>query len=106
MRASESVPRFTRFGRHSALPLHAGLGIIEACMQFQSIQNAIDLLPPPPPPPDQALAEYLAGTVQPKLEVELGSFHQGFWSGVAAQFGPRAGKEALGTSPFRDSWVE
>jgi len=75
-------------------------------MQFQSIQNAIDLLPPPPPPPDQALTENLAGTVEPKLEVGWGSFHQGFWSGVAAQFGPRAGKDALAASPFRDSWVE
>jgi len=91
---------------HSALPLRAQLGIIEACMQFQSIQNAIDLLPPPPPPPDQALPENLGGTVEPKLEVAWGSFHQGFWSGVAAQFGPRAGKDALDASPFRDSWVE
>jgi TonB family protein len=74
-------------------------------MQFQSIQNAIDLLPPPPPP-EEASPEHLAGTVEPKLEIAWGSFHQGFWSGVAAQFGPRAGKEALDFTPFRDSWVE
>src|SRR5258708_39255959 len=75
-------------------------------MQFKSIQNVIDFLPPPPPPPDQASPEHLGGKVEPKLEVAWGSFHQGFWSGVAAQFGPRAGKDALDASPFRDSWVE
>src|SRR6267154_2505100 len=75
-------------------------------MQCQSSQNAIDLLPPPPPPPDQALPENLGGTVEPKLEIAWGSFHQGFWSGVAALFGPRAAKDALAASPFRDSWVE
>jgi len=75
-------------------------------MQFQSIQNAIDLLPPPPPPPDQALPENLGGTVEPKPKSLGVSFHQGFWSGVAAQFGLRAGKDALDASPFRDSWVE
>src|SRR6267378_1866202 len=87
------------FARRSTLPLHAQLGIIEACMQFQSIQNAIDLLPPPPPPPDQALTENLGGTVEPKLEVAWGSFHQGFWNGVAAQFGPRASNGAVDASP-------
>ncbi len=102
----ETFHRFSSWRVHSALPLHAQLGIIEACMQFQSIQNAIDLLPPPPPPPDQALPEHLGGTVEPKLEVAWGSFHQGFWSGVAALFGPRAAKDALAASPFRDSWVE
>jgi TonB family protein len=78
-------------------------------MQFQSIQNAIDLLgpaPPPPPPPDQRSPEQLGGRVEPKLEVAWGSFHQGFWSGVAALFGPRARKDALDFSPFRDSWVQ
>jgi TonB family protein len=78
-------------------------------MQFQSIQNAIDLLgpaPPPPPPPDQRSPEQLPGRVEPKLEIGWGSFHQGFWSGVAALFGPRAGKDALDFTPFRDSWVE
>ena len=78
-------------------------------MQFQSIQNAIDLLgpaPPPPPSPDQRSPEELTGIVEPKLEVAWGSFHQGFWSGVVALFGPRPPKDALDFSPFRDSWVE
>ena len=78
-------------------------------MQFQSIQNAIDLLgpaPPPPPPLDQPSREHLPGRVEPKLEIAWGSFHQGFWSGVAALFGPRAPKDALDFTPFRDSWVE
>jgi TonB family protein len=78
-------------------------------MQFQTIQNAIDLLgpaPPPPPPPEQRPVEELPGSIEPKLEVEWGGFHQGFWSSVAALFGPSAGKDALNASPFRDSWVE
>jgi TonB family protein len=78
-------------------------------MQFQTIQNAIDLLgpePPPAPPTDQKPPEQLGGRVEPKLEVAWGAFHQGFWSSVAALFGPRAGKNALSASPFRDSWVE
>jgi TonB family protein len=98
---------------HSALPTRTWLGIIEAYMQFQSIQNAIDLLgpaPPTPPPqhqsPDWRPGEKLPGQLEPKLEVAWGSFHQGFWSGVAALFGPRARKDALDFSPFRDSWVQ
>src|SRR5436305_7002402 len=78
-------------------------------MQFQSIQNAIELLgpaPPPPPPADLRSRKHLPGTVEPKLEIAWGTFHQGFWSGVAAQFGPRASKDAAEFSPFRDSWVE
>jgi TonB family protein len=78
-------------------------------MEFQSIQNAIDLLgqaPPPPPPPDQPPRKHLPGRVEPKLKIAWGSFHQGFWSGVAALFGPSAPKEAVNASAFRDSWVE
>lgn len=77
-------------------------------MEFQRIQNAIDLLgpaPPPPPPPDERPPEQ-AGSVEPKLEIAWGGFHQGFWSSIAALFGPSAAKDTLGTSPFRDSWVE
>ena len=96
------------------LPTRSGLGIIEAYMQFQSIQNAIDLLgpAPPTPPPERQSPDWrpadqkLSGIVEPKLEVAWGSFHQGFWSGVAALFGPRARKDALDFSPFRDSWVQ
>src|ERR1700738_3450703 len=91
----------------SALPTLRGLGIIQAHMQFQSIQNAIDLLgpaPPPPPPSDQKSPEQLAGRVAPKIEIAWGSFHQGFWSSVAALFGPSAAKNSVSASAFRDSW--
>src|ERR1700730_14324309 len=82
-------------------------------MEFQSIQAAIDSLrstPPPPPPehqsPDWRLRDDHLGSVDPKLEIAWGAFHQGFWSSVAALFGPWAGKNTLDASPFRDSWVE
>jgi TonB family protein len=78
-------------------------------MEFQRIQNAIDLLgqaPPPPPPQDLHRRKHLPGIVEPKLEIAWGAFHQGFWSGVAALLGPSAVKNALNASPFRDSWVE
>jgi len=94
-------------GGYSALPTRTGLGIIQAYMEFQSIQNAIDLLgpaPPPPPPPGQHPPDQLPGTVEPKIEIAWGSFHQGFWSSVAALFGPSAAKNPV--SAFRDSWVE
>ena len=100
-----SLPTFLR----QLLPLPTGHGIITAYMQFQRIQNAIDLLgqaPPPPPPPDQHPTKQLAGKVEPKLEIAWGGFHQGFWSSVAALFGRGASKDALKSSPFRDSWVE
>jgi TonB family protein len=81
-------------------------------MQFQTIQNAIDLLGPAPPPQPQDKANQEIGVprevpnVEPKLDVGWGQFHQGFWSSVGALFGPGAGKDALSASPFRDSWVE
>jgi len=80
-------------------------------MQFQRIQNAIDLLgqaPPPPPPATDSpeVSVPLHGKVEPKLEVAWGGFHQGFWSSVGAMFGPRGDKRGLETTPFRDSWVE
>src|SRR4029077_3147295 len=83
-------------------------------MEFQSIQNAIDLLgqaPPPPPPPPTPSTEVRRpdqepGSVEPKLEVAWGGFHQGFWSSVAALFGPAAAKNFRNASAFRDSWVE
>lgn len=75
-------------------------------MQFQSIQNAIDLLgpAPPPPPAPERKREEAARPTEPKIEVAWGSFHQGFWSSVAALFGPSAEKGGVGA--FRDSWVE
>src|SRR6266852_2557232 len=78
-------------------------------MEFQRIQNAIELFgqaPPPPPPPETRLPGQQRGSVEPKLEIAWGSFHQGFWSSVAALFGPSGAKNFLATSAFRDSWVE
>jgi len=93
------------YGKDSAFPLRTRHCIIVAYMEFQSIQNALNLLgqaPPPPPPPP----ETLSGRAEPKLEIAWGSFHQGFWSGVGALFGPSAPKDAVNASAFRDSWVE
>src|SRR5258708_424826 len=76
-------------------------------MQFQSIQNAIDLLgpaPTPAPPPELIAPKALPRRVEPKIDIAWGSFHQGFWSSVAALFGPSADKNAA--SAFRDSSVE
>src|SRR6266478_1569391 len=83
-------------------------------MEFQSIQNAIDLLaqapPPPPPPPTPSTEvrppEQQPGSVEPKLEIAWGGFHQGFWSSVAALFGPSGARNFQEASAFRDSWVE
>ena len=82
-------------------------------MEFQSIQNAIELLgqaPPPPPAPDPSMEgrppEPQSGSVEPKLEIAWGGFHQGFWSSVAALFGPSGAKNFRDASAFRDSWVE
>src|SRR5260370_15339166 len=81
--------------------------IIATYMEFQSIQDAIDLLgQAPPPPPDQDPPKHLPGRAEPKLEIAWGSFHQGFWSSVGALFGPSAPKDAVNASAFRDSWVE
>jgi TonB family protein len=78
-------------------------------MEFQRIQNAIELLgqaPPPPPPPEERPTEEQAGNVEPKLEIAWSGFHQGFWSSVAALFGPSGAKDFRDGSAFRDSWVE
>src|SRR6266851_4522213 len=83
-------------------------------MEFQSIQNAIDLLaqaPPfPPPPPTRSTEvrppEQQPGSVEPKLEIAWGGFHQGFWSSLAALFGPSGARNFQEASAFRDSWVE
>src|SRR6266851_2882164 len=81
-------------------------------MEFNRIQNAIDLLgqaPPPspprevaPPPPDRLPDAQL----EPKLGIAWGDFHQGTLSSVAALFGPSVAKGFLDASAFRDSWVE
>jgi TonB family protein len=78
-------------------------------MQFQRIQNAIELFgqaPPPPPPPEERPPEHRAGAVEPRLEIAWGGFHQGFWGSVAALFGPSGAKNFREASAFRDSWVE
>src|SRR5260370_7597901 len=78
-------------------------------MEFQSIQNAIDLLaqaPPPPPPPDEHAPEQQPGSVEPKLEIAWGGFHQGFWSSVFALFGPAAAKNFRDARAFPPSWVQ
>ena len=82
-------------------------------MEFQRIQNAIDLLgpaPPPPPPPTPSTEvrapEPLPGSVEPRLDIAWGGFHQGFWSSVAALFGPSGAKNFRDAGAFRDSWVE
>jgi TonB family protein len=62
--------------------------------------------PPPPPPPDEHPPEQQPGGVEPKLEIAWGGFHQGFWSSVAALFGPSGAKNFRDACPFRDSWVE
>ncbi len=80
-------------------------------MEFNRIQNAIDLLgqaPPPPLPCDVAPPEptRLSGQLEPKLGIAWGDFHQGTLSSVAALFGPSVAKGFLDASAFRDSWVE
>src|SRR6266849_1556264 len=83
-------------------------------MEFQCIQTAIDLLgqapPPAAPPPVHSMEgrphEPQPGSVEPKLEIAWGGFHQGFWSSVAALFGPSAAKNFRYASAFRASWVE
>jgi TonB family protein len=82
-------------------------------MEFNRIQNAIDLLgqgPPPPAPPSEPkpAPRDLAGNLEPKLGIPWSGFHQGFWSSLAALFAgaPEASSLSRGQSAFRDSWVE
>jgi TonB family protein len=78
-------------------------------MEFQSLQDAIDLLeqaPPPSPPLDANSGERLPGAVEPKLGIAWGSFHAGSLRNFAALFGPSGLKNAPEASAFRDSWVE
>jgi TonB family protein len=78
-------------------------------MEFQSLQDAIDLLeqaPPPSPFSDANSGERLTGAVEPKLDVAWGSFHAGSLRNFAALFGPSGLRNAPEASAFRDSWVE
>src|SRR5712691_11326634 len=80
-------------------------------MEFNRIQNAIDLLgqaPPPSPPRDVAPPPHSRlpdGQLEPNLGIAWGDFHQGTLSSVAALFGPSV-EGFLHASAFRDSWVE
>ncbi len=81
-------------------------------MEFNRIQNAIDLLgqaPPPPPPrevPQLPSNRQPDGQSEPKLAIAWGDFHQGTLSSIVALFGPSAVKGFLHATAFRDSWVE
>src|ERR1700681_4368982 len=64
----------------SPLPLLIRDGIIVASMEFQSLQDAIDLLehaPPPSPPLHANSGDQLPGAVEPKLGIAWDSFHAG-----------------------------
>jgi TonB family protein len=81
-------------------------------MEFQRIQNAIDLFPPAPPPapPPEAPPEAprdLAGQLEPKLAIAWGDFHPGLASSLGVLLrGPFAAKNNLEGAFFRGSWVE
>src|SRR6266849_9475065 len=81
-------------------------------MEFNRIQNAIDLLgqaPPPSPPRDVAPPPHNRlpdGQLEPNLGIAWGDFHQGTLSSVAALFGPSVAKGFPHASAFRASWVE
>jgi len=105
-------------------------------MEFQRIQNAIELLgsakvPMPPaetpgaippaqdePPSANANGEAkrlgaalplprpVSVPIEPRLHVPWGSFRQSFASSLFALFGPRASKNFLSLSAFRDCCVE
>src|SRR5712664_3572067 len=94
-RLPRAKPRGHFLGAYSALPLLTRHGIISPYMEFQRIQNAIDLLGPAPPPPlprEVPPPDRQAPLLEPRLEIAWGGFHQGFWSSVAALFGPSDAK--------------
>jgi TonB family protein len=80
-------------------------------MEFQRIQNAIDLFgPPPPAPPPEAPPEAprdLPGQLEPKLAIAWGDFHPGLASSLGVLLrSPFAAKNNLEGAFFRGSWVE
>jgi TonB family protein len=85
-------------------------GIIGAHMEFQRIQNAIDLFGPPPPPPPAAPPEEprdLPPQLEPKLAIAWGDFHGGMVSSLVVLLrSPFAAKSNLRGAFFSDSWVE
>src|SRR6266481_908804 len=90
--------------------------IIGAHMEFQRIQNAIELFGPPPPPvppPEAPPAEPpeaprdLPGQLEPKLAIAWGDFHPGLASSLVVLLrSPFAAKNNLEGAFFRNSWVE
>jgi len=81
-------------------------------MEFQRIQNAIELFGPPPPvpPPAEPPAEAprdLPGQLEPKLAIAWGDFHGGLASSLGVLLrGPFAAKDSLKGHFFSGSWVE
>jgi TonB family protein len=79
-------------------------------MEFQRIQNAIDLFGPPPPAPPAAPPEAprdLPAQFEPKLAIDWGDFHPGLASSLGVLLrGPFAAKSYLRGAFFSDSWVE
>jgi TonB family protein len=78
-------------------------------MEFQRIQNAIDLFGPPPPPPAWPPEEPrdLPPQLEPKLAIAWGDFHPGLASSLGVLLrGPFASKNGLKGAFFSDSWVE
>src|SRR5258708_2033703 len=83
--------------------------IIGAHMEFQRIQNAIELFgPPPPAPPPEAPPEAprdLPGQLEPKLAIAWGDFHPGLASSLGVLLrGPFAAKNNVEGAFFRISW--
>jgi len=82
-------------------------GIIGAHMDFQRIQNAIDLFGPPPPAPPPEAPRDLPRLPEPKLAIAWGDFHPGLASSLGVLLrSPFAAKNNLKGTFFRDSWVE
>jgi hypothetical protein len=78
-------------------------------MEFQRIQNAIDLFGPPPPPaaPPPEAPRDLPVQIEPKLAIAWGDFHPGLASSLGVLLrGPFAAKSNLKGAFFSDSWVE
>ncbi len=94
-----------------SLSLSSQRCIIGAHMEFQRIQNAIELFrPPPPAPPPEAPPEAprdLPGQLEPKLAIAWGDFHPGLASSLGVLLrSPFAAKNSLEGAFFRNSWVE
>ncbi|MFI5059309.1 MAG: TonB family protein [Candidatus Acidiferrales bacterium] len=76
-------------------------------MEFDRIENAIDLfVPAPPAAPPEAPGD-LPGQLEPKLAIAWGDFHPGLASSLGVLlWGPFAAKKNQEGAFFKDSWVE